>query len=103
METIDLNETIRTAAKLSRPIYIRNGWEWGTTWGDNPTAHIPTEEEIRETIFHLYNSALDYEENNGLDEEGISTATGRLQVEVAEDGEITVTVELAKLRDGCYD
>lgn len=93
MGTDDIAERILRAARLAQPIYAAHGWTWG--WPSR-NAHVPTVEEIADTIKGLYDSAVASPSG--------SSSSGRLSVWMDEDdGSISVDVHLAELRDASDD
>lgn len=83
------NKLIAKAARLAAPIYEANEWTWGGSWSAEE-AHIPTSEEIAITLASLV-------ANVRALEPGHSSSTGRLYVSSDEDGEISISVEIAEL------
>lgn len=84
------NELIARAARLAAPIYQANQWEWGSRYDDRYPIHIPTSEEIAIVLARLVANVRALEPDR-------SSSTGRLFVQSDEDGEISISVEIAEL------
>lgn len=82
------HELIAHAARLAAPIYEANEWTWGGF--SSTTPHIPSSEEIAIRLADLVANVR----RNGPER---SSSTGRLYVSSDEDGEVSISVEIANL------